>query len=135
MAASPAAGALRKLWQLCLLLLLLAPDGRAVAATQQQPPVTLFDLHPTSGPTRGGTVVALSGAHIMPLAVDPICKFGLGGLLVRGTAHGRSSHAVVTCPTPAADSGYEVIATLLRTQLMSLSQLQCRCLPDRWRWS
>ena len=98
------------------------PDFRAVVlvaaaawsgADELAPPI-LYDMAPVSGPTRGGTIVSLSGAHLVPhaAAVPPVCRFGLGRLLARGSFRGIASHGVVTCSAPPADSGYEVAVEL-----------------------
>ena len=94
----------------CAAILLLT----TIHATTPPPhPPIIFDLSPTSGPTRGGTLLHLSGAHLVPhSAVPPICRFGLGDLLQRGSFRGRASHGVVTCEAPPAASGYEVAVEL-----------------------
>ena len=91
--------------------LLLATGVHATGEAIRPP--SLFALAPASGPTRGGTLVSLSGAHLQPEeGVAPICRFGLGGLLSRGGFRGVASHGIVTCAAPPADSGYEVAVEL-----------------------
>ena len=91
--------------------LLLAAGVHATGEAHRPP--RLFALAPATGPTRGGTLVSLSGAHLQPEEGEaPICRFGLGGLLSRGGFRGVASHGIVTCTAPPADSGYEVAVEL-----------------------
>ena len=73
----------------------------------EAPPPILFDIAPRSGPTAGGTVLSISGAHLA--GTGHVCRFGHGVLTTPGKLlRARSSHGLITCATPEADAGYEV---------------------------
>ena len=122
----PALRAGGQVGRLLLVAVLSAASGGARFGTGPEPPpleeqppapphpALIFDLQPTSGPTQGGTVITLSGAHLEPHdgSTVPVCRFGFENLLQRGTYSGHAAHGLVECIAPAANVGYEVAVEL-----------------------
>ena len=68
---------------------------------------SVVSLAPSSGPQSGGTIVTLRGTRL-DYTRSPLCRFGLGTLLMAASFSGESSNGTLRCISPSASTIHSV---------------------------